>query len=796
MLLTCCRAYAQGVTPPTDGKVVVPGRAVLTNNPDAGELGLNSGVTYTAAPAFDNPQDPQHTRLIDGDKPVANWNVVAGINAPAQTVTFDLKKSYALEEVALHLSSEHKPATVAVAVARESAGPWQELGVLKLEDQTAPWWRLKLSDALRRIAGARFVRLDFKIKNWGWYINEVKIYGSLEGAAQAARRVNGQLVLADKGRPHAVIVLADRTYPNALRAAALFQSLAYRMTGAQLPILPESQFNGKATAILIGDSKLARKRGVTVEQTPLGDDRYVLRGAGARQNFIALVGNDAPYGDLNQPFRTHFRGSIFAVYDFFERRGCGWYGPDDLWQVIPKINTLSTAGLAVQEAPAFAWRRIWMNGLPWDSPLREAWRQGGTEIAAGHNYDTLVPPAIHKEKHPEWFGKNQPDLTHPEVIRTAVETLSREMQANPHQALMTFSASANDTGGFKENPFKPEVGNIAAQQLYFTNEIAKGLRQKHPKRRFKLGVLGYWHSHDGPVPMLAAEPEVVVMMVNEGNHAKPLEWPESAEIARTTGRNNTRELRGFAQWKKTGGLTAIYEWWIPVLANKTWQEVPWYDGDTAVANLRFWHRNGIRYVDYESQGEANGGFSLRWAQYYIGARASWNPNINAREVLLSACRKLFGAAGETMAAYYNLQEQAMRETNERGGNWSLPLPHLLYGVEVEQRGEALLQKAQAQAIGEPERARIAVEATQWKRLRELDAAARAEQKKSFKAVLNGVGMNWNEQTINAATVRDLFDLPVDAPLEVVEKDGQNRRALAGEVYDLASGVTFRTIKPD
>ena len=422
-------------------------------------------------------------------------------------------------------------------------------------------------------------------------------------------------------------------------------------------------------------------------------------------------------------------------------------------------------------------------------------RQGGTNIGVSHYYDILVPPAKYKAAHPEWFGAGQPDITHPEVIRIAVETLSAELQAKPDAPLMTFPVIANDSGGFKEKPFNPAIGDIAAQQLYFANEIAKGLRQKHPNRRFTLGMLGYWYSHDGPVPMLRAEPEVVVMMVNQGNHTKPLEWPESAEIARTTGRNNTLELQAFAQWRKTGGLTAMYEWWIPGFSNKVWNEVPWYDGDTTVANLRFWSRNGIRYMYYESQFEANGGFPLRWAQYYIGARASWNPNIDPRAELLSACRKLFGAAGETMLEYYSLQEKAMRETKEYVGGWNLPLPHLLYTPAVEERGEALLQKALAQATGEQERARIGVEVTQWTRLKGINAAARAEQKKMFNVSLNGVAMNWNEQTINAATVRDLFDLPADAALEVVEVDGQNRLALAGDTYDLAGGVTFRTVTP-
>lgn len=778
----------------TDGKIGLPSRFVLTNNPDSGEWGLPSGVTYTAEPEFNDPLDPAHKRLFDRNFPVEDATRVAGINASSQTIILDLQATFHVAEVALLFSKPQKPASVTLSVATGPYGPWRAVRTVIQGEQTDAWWRLRTKEVIAQ-SGVQFVKLDFQAdKSAAWRLSELKVYGAPFNQGGATRREAGQLVVAESGRPYAAIVLADHVYPSSLRAALLFQALAHKMNGVWLPIVPESHFDGGTTPILIGDSALARKYGVKVEQTPLGDDRYAIRGGGRERDFIALVGNDMQYGDPKDGFGQFYRGSIYAVYDFYERLGCGWFGPDDLWQVFPKVNRLSTSALAVQEVPAYKWRRIWMTGLPPESPLREAWRQGGTLIAAYHNYYKLVPPEKYKAEHPEWYGEYQPDITHPEVIRIATETLSKELEAHPDIPHMSFPVSANDNGGFKDKPYKA-VGNIAAQQLYFANEIAKGLRARHPKRSFTLGILGYWYSHSGPTPMLKAEPEVAVMVVNEGNHAKPVEWPESEEIARTTGRNNTRELNALATWKQTGQLQAIYEWWIPALSNKAWAETPWYDGDTAVANLRFWYRNGIRYIDYESQGEVNSGFPIRWAQYYVGARAAWNPNLNAHDILLSACQKLFGPAAQTMAEFYGLQEKAMRDTNVHVGNWALPLPHMVYSVELEDHGDALLKTALGQTTDERQRERIQIEITQWKRMRELNATARAEKQQIYAVKLDDKTMNWSKQTINAATVVDLFDLPPNTPIEVLEKDGQNRTALPSETYDLDSGVTFRTLKP-
>src|SRR5687768_16623803 len=143
LLLVSSAVQAQHPKTAGAGKVLVPGTVVLTNNAETGELGYNSGVTYTAEPAFDNPADATNSRLLDRDKPVANWNVDAGLNKPAQALTFELKRPYAVESLALHLPSEHKPATVAVSLAIEATGSWRSAGVLKLEEQTQPWWRLK-----------------------------------------------------------------------------------------------------------------------------------------------------------------------------------------------------------------------------------------------------------------------------------------------------------------------------------------------------------------------------------------------------------------------------------------------------------------------------------------------------------------------------------------------------------------------------------------------------------------------------------------------------------------------------
>jgi len=513
-------------------------------------------------------------------------------------------------------------------------------------------------------------------------------------SAGCASPGRGPLTLIHYGKVHATIVVADNAAKQVMRAAETFQKIAKQMTGASVPIRKESAFDGSSIPVLVGMSEAARRYGVAVRQDPRLPDHYVIRSAAG---YLALIGNDA----------HEFRASIYAVYDFFERLGCGWYGPDPLWRVIQKRKVLRVGRLNVDERPAFLHRRIWMHRMP-SQELRDAWRQGGRSLRAYHNHKRLIPRQKHQKDHADWFGPKQLCLTHPEVIRRIAAQFAAQIDKLPPRVVRSFSLSANDCGGFCRCDRCAAVGNVSARMVCFANEIARELDKTHAGR-FILTSLAYWFTHGPPRPMIQAHPAVCIMLVNEGNHAKPLEEPEPPQIARK-GRCNTRELRAFHGWQKTGGLRAIYEWWIPVIGSKVWRDIPWYSGETALRNLRFWQQGGVRYVFYESQRERNGGFPLRWPLYYVGARGLWNPELTARQIMNEACRKLYGRAAEPMRNYYEALERAM------------------YTPEIEARASAHLARAAPMADDEPARKRIRVETRLWQTARKALAHIRQDGK--------------------------------------------------------------------
>ena len=160
-------------------------------------------------------------------------------------------------------------------------------------------------------------------------------------------------------------------------------------------------------------------------------------------------------------------------------------------------------------------------------------------------------------------------------------------------------------------------------------------------------------------------------------------------------------------------LSGVYEWWIPGCSDGNWRSVPWYSGETALRNLRYWKAHGIRYLTYEPAYENGNGFPIRWPLYYVGARGAWNTDLTSGRIMTEACEKLYGSASAHMFEFYRIFELAMAVCNEPGGNWNLPNPEKVYSPNVEAEATAHLQRA-AQATDDPKAlARIAEEQKMW-----------------------------------------------------------------------------------
>jgi len=596
-------------------------------------------------------------------------------------------------------------------------------------------------------------------------------------------RPDAELVLASNGVSRASVVVDPGAGPKAARAAAVLRDTLAKMAGGEIPLV-EGGETVPGPRLVVGPGAAAETLGVRVAQEafPAGE-RYVIRRVG---DDVVIAGNDA----------GSFEGTAMAVYHFLEELGCGWYGPDPLYHVMPRRDVISVAALDIDEQPDFAMRSA--PGLVGMAPfVKIPWRLGDETVQTGHVLFSLVPEKL-REQHPDWFGPGQPCLTHPGVQEHIVEQLRRRLDEAPGKFL-ALTIGQNDTDRFCECERCRAAGNPSARYLTFANNIADALRETHPGR-FQLGFLAFWVTHSPPVPMVKARPEVSVLIVNEGDHTKPLDDPVSPDNAQR-GRNNRREQTAIAGWLETGGLHGVYEWWIPGANSVPWRSVPWYSGETALRNLRYWQERGMRYLTYEIWYEHGNGFPLRWPLYYVFARGAWDTSLSADRIMTEATRKLFGRAWEQMFWFYRTLEMAMLHTPHPGGNWHLPSPELVYPPEIEARATAHLDKAAEMTDVPEERARIESERRMWNQARATLAQLRAAKDQGgFTVKIGEHAIAWSEPMIGAATLGDIAGLPTGPALppgtvlEAVEGDGQSRVVTPADVFDLRTGITFRARK--
>ncbi|MGC9317685.1 MAG: DUF4838 domain-containing protein [Armatimonadota bacterium] len=671
--------------------------AVLTDNAADDEPAIPTGVTYEADPPYANPADESGRRLLDRDRPWDDWNVTVGINEPAQTVIFDFKREYRFSRFSVRMVHERKPASIGVAVASAEDGPWREVGQIvpaEAEADERGWFSLSADEP----ATGRYVRLLFRLQGWGWYVKEVKFWGVRADEPGPDSPVplltdGRRLVIAREGRPAASIIVAAGAPPEIVSSARFLQTTIHRMTGATLPMRDDSR-DWEGGHILVGPSRLNELR---VQQGLDAPQRYRLEVEG---DSMSLAGNDA--GPLH--------GTRNAVFALLWELGCGWFGPDELYHVIPETDELSIAPMTRDEQPDFDFRRVW-NVFP---EADGAWRLGGPRVNSGHAYSRIIPPDEYFEQHPEYFAlvdgerraeRAQICFANPDVQRITVEKARRYFDENPDA--LTFSLSANDCGGFCQCAQCAEMGeNPGARSLAFANIVARQLAETHPDKM--VCFLAYWYTSAAPSEM-QAEPNVMVMVVNQACHAHAVDDP--------TCPHNVGWRENFEKWCATGAKMAIYEWYIPGCKQTHWRSLPWISTDVAFANLRYWRSKGVRWVTYESQPayEEGTGYPRRWPLYYLAARGLWDCDADPREVLSEACRRLYGPAAEAMTRYFQTMAEAMEATRLHSSIWNLPQAQAVYRPDVRDEVRSLLGEALIAAATAPRAwARVAREAELWR----------------------------------------------------------------------------------
>ena len=566
----------------------------------------------------------------------------------------------------------------------------------------------------------------------------------------AVRADYREFPLALDGRAVCTAVISRNASEKVRAAAADFADLLEKMCGSRPDVrtddLPLPEY-----PVLIGASARSEEEGFP-ELTGYPENEVVyLKNCGNR--CLVLMGNDS----------GNFEGTAFAVTMLFERLGCGWFGPQELWQEIPEKKDVTVGYLDIEQRPQFIARTN--NVLTYFPEIGKRWYLGGAKRIAGHAMQVHFDPKIYFKDHPEWYceinGKRDPFsvdwwqfcYSNEELPGVFADYICSEFDKDPD--LRQFAVGMNDGWyeGWCECENCRKLGSNRSEiALNFMNKVARLVAKKYPDRI--LTFLAYFPTYFPPDNPIKAEPNVEIMFCKECDMFQPVDkGPDNGYHLRYSfeqSRNTYPEpwRKNFERWNQMVDFRqiSIWDWYCIGAAKPIWKDIPWVQGDVCTRNHRFWSEHKVQYI-YNDQGpldvfyEDGNSFALRWPLWYVHAKGMWDRDLTGTDILSDACRKLYGRAADMMLAYYLALSDIAQHNTAKTIGWHPPDPELVYQGEDIQRIDDLWK---SEKIFEPmltpvQKERMAVQRSLWEKARGVILRSADENGRNFHMEQSGSG---------------------------------------------------------
>lgn len=529
--------------------------------------------------------------------------------------------------------------------------------------------------------------------------------------------VSRPITLVENGSPRCCIVIADDATPTIHHASTELATYLQRISGAEVPIVGESQFEG-GTRIDVG---LTDRTRTDLPRGCFGDEERVL--IRTNPESVTVCGSSD-------------RATLFAVYRFLELQGCRWLTPEPENEIVPRRSTLVVEDLHVDTKPAFRWRmfiggrrdesepwgvKVGLNGLytPETAMDNGACYYYPVGFDSVHTWYKIIPNERDFEKHPEWYpllnGKRVPTEVHgkqlcvtaPGLVDEFAERVIQVFDEDPVCRLM--SISPNDGRGWCECEACAELdkelcgGRTTRQGLgverpfrgdrvfWFANEVAERVATQHPDR--KLLVLAYINYAEPP-DTVRPHPNVVPFLC----HYAPADYARAINDPMSEPNRQFNEL--LKKWVEITPNVLIYSY----VSKSMWWQLPRPVLKNFTADIKYYHQLGIkRYFCQSSLSD----WALDGPLYYTIAKLLWDPAANPAAIAAEWIDGMFGPAAEDMAEFYEAVDASVRQTGQPYSDNPLRDVPGLYDRMLLDEAMAAIQRAEQIPADEQVQQRIA-----------------------------------------------------------------------------------------
>ena len=506
--------------------------------------------------------------------------------------------------------------------------------------------------------------------------------------------LSGDFSIVKDGAATSTIVISTNAGDDVRAAAEDLQACIRKMTGATVPIGFDSVDRTNGNFILVGPSKYTDQLGIRQPTGFPDNEQVILKRSG---NYLVLMGNDD----------QSFVGTQNAVTMFLEMQGCGWFGPDELWQVYPSTQN--------------------------------RWYLNGPESLTGHYLPTIIPKDTYFRTHPEWFSEIdgvrtvsatwwQYCYSNQEFAQEVAKKIIQTFDDHPNWVSVPVTPNDGWNDDWCECSECSKFASYTDVVLEFANRVAREVGKKYPDK--KISILSYHATWFAPTAV-KAEPNVEVMFCRETSMTSPIENglymgdtrdPITHNIYKTSWKDN---FRSFIQ-KGSVKNVSIWEWYCVSASKEVWKDIPWVQGDVAIRNQNYWKSNGAQYIFYDhgpepDYNEYNSSFPLRWPLWYVAAKGMWDASLTGDQILMDACSKLFGNAASEMYGYYKALADASESCTAYSMTWVPPEPSQMYTATHIRKIDAAIAKAKAKlnSVSADEKKRMQNQISYWENAKKL-----------------------------------------------------------------------------
>lgn len=454
----------------------------------------------------------------------------------------------------------------------------------------------------------------------------------LAGCASAQNNSQGLLHLAQNGKTHYVIALANDAIPAEKTAAEQLQQYLQQVTGAQFFIEPETSVKAGTPQILVGDG--ARVKALLPHQDwdSLGTDGIVIKTVG---NNLILAGG--------RP-----RGTLYAVFQFLEDSvGCRWWTPPE--NAILHQSTLDVPSQNVIYMPPFNYREHYTNEVQADPVFATIMRENGnaqkqtaewgghyTILGFVHTFSKLLPPEKYFKDHPDWYSdpangnkpctvaSKMPDaqatqlcVSNPAVVDELTKQALVLIATNPEAGYI--SISQNDNCNFCQDPadiaLAEKEGSNEGPILNFVNQVAARIHQQYPD--FLVETLAYSGTEKPPKNIRPGKNVLIRLAPLSSDFGHPLNSDWNAET-----RDN---LHG---WSKIAPQLFVWNYVTNFRANV----MPHPDWLGLGPDLRFFAAYNVKGVFEQGDDYTNGVGDFVQLRAWLMGHLMWNPNLDQEKL--------------------------------------------------------------------------------------------------------------------------------------------------------------------